>query len=172
MICGTQDGWAAPAYSPSPLPPSLPPQCTVQRCFSTLRHFLSEALVDGRSAASFLYWRRSIIVDRLWSLTVKPTGPVMGLSSWWRLGMFRETFTSMLTPQQFFFVCFFLNTLDNKSNWRQTGKLRNTETLKSFDHMFFSPRRGTAINYMNKTWAKQLNQGIRMRLIHCSRSYS
>ena len=76
------------------------------------------------------------------------------------------------TAAVFFLFVFFLNTLDNKSNWRQTGKLRNTETLKSFDHMFFSPRRGTAINCMNKTWAKQLNQGIRMRLIHCSRSYS
>ena len=66
----------------------------------------------------------------------------------------------------------FFNTLDNKSNWHQTGKLRNTETLKSFDHMFFSLERDTALNCTYKTWAKQLNQGIRMHLIQCSRSYS
>lgn len=65
---------------------------TIQRRFSTLQYFFTET---WRAALQpFLYWRRSIIVDRLRSIIVKPTGSVC-LSSWWRLGMFRENYTAV-----------------------------------------------------------------------------
>lgn len=144
----------------TPPPPSLPPQCTVQRCFSTLRHFFGGGQICG-----------------LFPLLEKKHNCCQIVKHYCKANWTSQLLMGTGNVQRDFnfhahAAAVFFNTLDNKSNWHQTGKLRNTETLKSFDHMFFSPERDTALNCKYKTWAKQLNQGIRMRLIHCSRSYS
>ncbi len=78
------------------LPPhalSMLANCNAQ--LSTLQYFFTETY--RAVLRPLLRCRRSIIVDRLWSIVVKPTGSACPDGDW----ECSEIYTSVLTPQEF-----------------------------------------------------------------------